>query len=75
MSQRQAEKYALHAKGQSFLIQIKFRQSNCWQGTIQWLEGRKARSFKSLLEMILLMNEALEKADTGDDKQETCTWE
>lgn len=75
MAQSQAAKYELHAKGQSFLVQIRFRENNCWQGTIQWLEGRTARSFRSLLEMILLINEALDKADTGEDKPGTRTWE
>jgi hypothetical protein len=75
VAQSKAVKYELHVKGQSFLVQIRFRENNCWQGMIQWLEGRTARSFRSLREMILLIDEALDKADTGEDKPETRTWE
>jgi len=75
LSQARPVKHELHAKGQSFLVQIKYRQNDCWQGTIQWLEGRKTRSFRSVLELILLINEALEKAEAGGDKPAIRSWE
>jgi len=71
----QQTNYKRHARGQSFLVEIKFRQNNCWQGTIQWLDGKKTCSFRSLLEMLQLMDEALEKTAAPEDKQETRSWE
>jgi hypothetical protein len=71
----QAANHKRYAKGQSFLIQVKFRQDNCWQGTIQWLEGQKSCSFRSLLEMLRLMDEALKATASPEDKQEMRCWE
>jgi len=63
------------SKGQAFFIRVKFRRNNCWQGTIQWLEGEKTCSFRSLLEMIFLIHEALENADTIENRQPNRSWE
>jgi hypothetical protein len=71
----QTANHKRHAKGQSFLVQIKFRQNNCWQGTIQWLEGQKTCSFRSVLEMLRLMDEALEKTAAPEDRQDIRSWE
>jgi len=75
MGHVQTAKRELHAKGQSFLVQIKFRQNNCWQGTIHWLEGHKKHSFRSSLEMIMLINEALEKTEPTVKEQALRSWE
>ncbi|MBS3887190.1 MAG: hypothetical protein KGZ41_04440 [Dethiobacter sp.] len=64
----------IHDKEQAFLIRIKFRRHNCWQGSIQWLEGQKILSFRSLLEMILLMHEALDKNEKAVDEQIFRSW-
>jgi hypothetical protein len=48
-----------------FLIKICFRQHTSWQGEIQWIisDSKESKTifFRSLLEMIFLMQEALEK--------------
>ncbi len=75
MAHNQAANHKGHAKGQSFLVQIKFRQNNCWQGRIQWLEGQKTCSFRSMLEMLRLMEEALDKTAAPEDKQDIRSWE
>ena len=49
----------------SFVIQIKYLQNATWQGSIQWLEGKKTQNFRSALEMIKLMDHALGKP--GED--------
>lgn len=43
----------------SFVIQVKCLQNATWQGTIQWLEGKKTQNFRSALELIRLMDNAL----------------
>lgn len=52
-------------KGQSatFVVKILFRQHASWQGTITWLEGKCEQTFRSVLELILLMDSALTKRD------------
>jgi predicted Rdx family selenoprotein len=59
----------------SFLIRIQYRQNASWQGTIQWLEEKKTRQFRSELEMMMLINEAAEKANLKKDHAKLSSWE
>jgi len=43
----------------TFAVRILFRQNASWQGSITWIEGRQEQSFRSVLELILLMDNAL----------------
>ena len=43
----------------TFAVRILFRQNASWQGSIAWLEGKREQSFRSVLELILLLNSAL----------------
>lgn len=43
----------------TFSIRILFRQNMSWQGTVTWLEGQQEQSFRSVLELILLVCNAL----------------
>ena len=52
---RQAER----GKLASFSLCIRFRQNSSWQGSLHWLEKDREESFRSVLELILLMNSAL----------------
>ncbi len=44
----------------TFTIRILFRQHASWQGSITWLEGRQEQSFRSVLELLLLMDSAIQ---------------
>lgn len=44
----------------TFLLRVLFRQNGSWQGSVTWLEGRQEQSFRSVLELILLMDSALQ---------------
>ncbi len=46
--------------GTNFLIRIQYEQHHTWQGRIQWLESGKTMSFRSMLELIHLMENAIE---------------
>lgn len=59
MAERQG--YKLRLGGESFLIRVQYKENTSWQGTIHWLEERKSHTFRSLLELITLLQEALEK--------------
>ena len=51
-------------KRATFMVQVQFRQNATWQGTITWAEEKKACRFRSTLEMVKLMDNAL--AESGD---------
>ena len=51
----------------TFTIRILFRQNASWQGTITWLEGKQEQSFRSVLELIFLMDNALEFANAPQE--------
>lgn len=49
-----------------FIVHVQYRQNATWQGTIQWVDENKTQRFRSTLEMLRLMEEALDsKQDTG----------
>ncbi len=54
-------------RGSSFLIKIKYQQNNSIQGTIHWLEENKIVNFRSMMEMMMLITENI-------DKKELRTW-
>lgn len=54
-------------KNNSFLIVVKDTQQETWQGTIEWVEQNRKQSFRSALEMIKLIDSALQK----EEKTET----
>lgn len=43
----------------TFAVRILFRQNASWQGSVTWLEGSREESFRSVLELIFLMDSAL----------------
>lgn len=47
----------------TFSLKVIFRQNASWQGTVTWLEEGREESFRSVLELGMLLNSAL--SDTG----------
>lgn len=45
----------------SFVVRVLFRQNASWQGTVTWLDEKREESFRSVLELLLLMNSVLDK--------------
>lgn len=43
----------------TFIVNVKFRQNASWQGTIQWVDGQKTQQFRSTMEMLKLIDNAL----------------
>lgn len=56
-------------KNATFLLQVKFRRNASWQGQIQWVDKSMTKTFRSTLELIRLIDNAIEQ--TG----ESITWE
>ena len=51
----------------TFRIRVHFRQNASWQGTIQWVEQNTEASFRSVLELMYLMNSALTPGETPEE--------
>ena len=45
----------------TFVVKVLFRQNTSWQGSITWLEAENEQPFRSVLEMLLLMESALNR--------------
>lgn len=49
----------------TFSIRVIFRQNSSWQGSISWLDTGQEQSFRSVLELIFLMDSALTGLETS----------
>lgn len=47
-------------KKETFIVHILSQESSTWQGQVTWLDEKETRSFRSLLELIKLMDTALQ---------------
>ncbi|MBP3332948.1 MAG: hypothetical protein J6M35_02775 [Clostridia bacterium] len=43
----------------TFSLKILFRQNASWQGSIYWHDGRQEERFRSVLDLLLLIDSAL----------------
>lgn len=43
----------------TFAVRVIFRQNASWQGSLLWLEGQREQSFRSVPELIFLLDSAL----------------
>ena len=43
----------------TFAVRILFRQNASWQGSVRWADGGQEESFRSVLELLFLMDSAL----------------
>ncbi|MDR2933518.1 MAG: hypothetical protein LBV27_10490 [Oscillospiraceae bacterium] len=59
---------------ETFVVQIQFQQNASWQGTLTWTDQKKVQRFRSTLEMIKLIDEALSDK-SGDDDDEFSGWQ
>ena len=50
-----------NAKGDTatFRLRVMFRQNATWQGSIRWIEAEKEENFRSVLELLHLMDSAI----------------
>lgn len=58
----------------NFSVRIHFRQNASYQGEIYWVERKQKINFRSLLELILLMQEAMEETGTPHADSSFRTW-
>lgn len=56
----------IETQSSNFLVSIYRQENHSWQGVIQWLDTGKKVHFRSQLEMIMLMQEAMESKNGAD---------
>lgn len=60
------EKSKAQKEDMVFYVRVQYRCNSSWQGTIQWMDGKKSSVFRSVLELGNLINDA--KRQTSDDQ-------
>jgi len=59
----------------TFMVWILRLPQNNWKSELRWLEGEETIYFGNLLEMIMLLQEALEKQGVYDPNQSFRSWD
>ena len=52
----------------TFCLNVRFRRNSSWQGTLNWLENGSKQNFRSVLELIVLMDSALREMHFPGEK-------
>ena len=55
----------------TFSLTIRFRRNNSWPGTVNWFESKNKQNFRSVLELITLMDSALRENSFTDSETKT----
>ena len=50
---------------ETFVVHVTSLENSTWQGQVTWLDERETRSFRSMLELIKLMDAAMEEEMPG----------
>lgn len=58
----------------TFIIRVQHRQNSSWQGRITWMDEDKTVYFRSVWEMIKLVENALDTVCDQEDIQEDPSW-
>lgn len=51
----------------TFVVHVKHRQHSTWQGEVVWAEKNEKRTFRSALELLKLIDNAIEDDESTDD--------
>lgn len=55
----------------TFVVYVKYRQNSTWQGEVIWTEKKKKQHFRSALELLKLIDGALDQAEPGQEEENT----
>ena len=58
----------MHGDLGTFIIRVQHRQNSSWQGRITWVEEDKTLYFRSVWEMMKLIEEAMEEHKEEENK-------
>lgn len=54
----------------TFVIRVQYRQNATWQGQVTWAEGQETRAFRSALELLKLIDNALDAEDNTEQRED-----
>lgn len=55
-------------EGTRFIVDIRYRENATWQGEVRWVDQNKQCSFRSALELIKLIDGALDRQGTREEE-------
>ena len=64
-----------HGQQQTFIVRVQHRQNNTWQGQITWAEKNKKLNFRSIWEMVHMMENALYEEIPQSEIPQVRSWE
>lgn len=53
----------IKASNNTFIVQVMYQQNDTWQGTVKWVERHKEQHFRSALELIRMIDDAVKSED------------
>ena len=54
-------------KKETFVVHVISQENATWQGQVTWLDEKETRSFRSLLELIKLIDGAMDDREMPDE--------
>ena len=75
MSQASREDIQFKDNKPSFFIRMFYRQNASWQGEVQWMEGRQVKRFRSALELLALIQEAMDVSGAPENTDAIRRWQ
>jgi hypothetical protein len=56
----------------TFIVKVEYSQHDTYQGQIVWAEGNKSRRFRSILELVRLMDDVMASGEMkGQDRKDS----
>ena len=63
---------------QVFILEVDSNKNRSWQGTLEWVKGQRKESFRSMLELLRLIdsavNEGIMEGSTSASETVTIEW-
>jgi hypothetical protein len=67
VSAKDKNPYGDRKKG-TFIVKVDFCQNESWQGRVIWADENKTQHFRSALELVRIMDDALNKQNTNREE-------
>ena len=64
-----------HGDAGTFIVRVQQRQNSSWQGRITWVDEDKTVYFRSVFEMMKLIDAALKQSGNSEDEGTEMNWE
>lgn len=62
-------------KKQTFVVEIIDHQKGTWQGQVHWIQGDRKVSFRSVMELLCLIDSVIGSGNDGKQKETDVTGE